>query len=115
MDLITRLKALSSAEDFLHFFGLPFDERVVQVNRLHILKRFYQYLHRSEGLADLDDVALFKRYRGFLGQAYQDFVHSTAQREKVFKVFHDANGQQHVPLATLRERLLDRRGAAPNP
>ncbi len=38
--MIDRLKALSSAEDFLNFFGLPYDERIVSVNRLHILKRF---------------------------------------------------------------------------
>lgn len=110
-DLVTRLEALSSAEDFLHFFGLPFEERVVQVNRLHILKRFHQYLRRSEGLAGLDEVALFKSYRELLAQAYQDFVSSNAQREKVFKVFHDAGGRQHVPLAALRERLADRGSA----
>ncbi len=111
-DLITRLKALSSAEDFLNFFGIAYEERVVQVNRLHILKRFYQYLHRAEGLAGLDDVALFRHYRAFLAQAYQDFVHSTAQRERVFKVFQDTDGRQHVPLAALRDSLGDRRRSA---
>ena len=55
-NLIQRLKALSSAEDFLRFFGVPFEESVVHVNRLHILKRFYQYLHRSESLAELGEV-----------------------------------------------------------
>lgn len=111
-DLIGKLKALSSAEDFLHFFGLPFDERIVQVNRLHILKRFYQYLHRSDDLAALDDVAMFRRYRELLARAYQDFVASTPQREKVFKVFRDAEGTQHVQLASLRDSLGERRRAA---
>lgn len=110
-DLITRLKALSSAEDFLHFFGVPFEERVVQVNRLHILKRFYQYLHRADDLAGLDDIEMFRRYRGFLVQAVQDFTTSNAQREKVFKVFQDAQGQQQVPLSKLRASLADRRAA----
>ena len=114
-DLITRLKALSSAEDFLRFFGVPFDEQVVHVNRLHILKRFYQYLHRSEGLSQLNEVDLFRRYRELLAQAYQDFVTSTAQREKVFKVFkvfQDQGGRQHVQLDALRDSLADRRRAA---
>lgn len=111
-DLVTRLKALSSAEDFFLFFGVPYVERVVQVNRLHILKRFYQYLHRAEGLTGLDDVELFRRYREFLAQAYQDFVSSTAQREKVFKVFQETDGTQHVKLAALRDSLGDRRKAA---
>ena len=111
-DLINQLKALSSAEDFLQFFGVPCEERVVQVNRLHILKRFYQYLHKAEGLNGLDDVELFRRYRDCLAQAYQDFVHSNAQREKVFKVFQDTDGTQHVQLSSLRGSLSERRRAA---
>jgi nitrogenase-stabilizing/protective protein len=104
MTLIDRLKALSSAEDFL-------------VNRLHILKRFYQYLHQakglpkgaSEGLAGLDEVETFRRYRELLAQAYQDFVVSTPAQEKVFKVFQDAGGTQHVQLGGLRDSLAERR------
>jgi nitrogenase-stabilizing/protective protein len=112
MDSLTeRLKALSSAEDFFAFFGVPYEERIVHVNRLHILKRFYQYLHESEGLAGLDDIELFRRYRELLGRAYQDFTRSSAQREKVFKVFQDAQGTQHVRLATLRDSLEERRSA----
>jgi nitrogenase-stabilizing/protective protein len=112
MDSLTdRLKALSSAEDFFAFFAVPFDERIVQVNRLHILKRFYQYLHKSDGMSGLNEVDLFKRYRELLAQAYQDFVSSTPAREKVFKVFQDADGTQHVQLASLRDSLADRRPA----
>ena len=103
--LIDRLKALSSAEDFLNFFGLPYDERVVSVNRLHILKRFYQYLHKAEGLSGLDEVETFRRYRELLAQAYQDFVDSTPAQEKVFKVFQEAGGTRHVTLDSLRGSL----------
>jgi nitrogenase-stabilizing/protective protein len=109
---IERLKALSSAEDFFTFFGLPVDEQVVRVNRLHILKRFYQYLHKAEGLAGLDDIEMFRRYRELLATAYQDFVASTAQREKVFKVFQTADGTQHVQLTSLRDSLPVRRAPA---
>ncbi len=110
--LIDQLKVMSSAEDFLQYFGVPYDERVVRVNRLHILKRFHQYLNRSEGLDDLDEVAMFRSYRELLTRAYDDFVTSTAQREKVFKVFQDADGTQHVNLSSLRDSLSDRRRAA---
>ena len=110
MDSLTqRLKALSSAEDFMVFFAVPYEERVVQVNRLHILKRFYQYLHTSEGLAGLDDIELFRRYRELLTQAYADFVHSNAATEKVFKVFQDAGGQKVVAVSSLRDSLAARR------
>ncbi len=113
MDLLQRLKALSSANEFLEFFGIEYDERVVHVNRLHILKRFYQYLHQAkglpsgsaEGLTGLDEVELFRRYREMLRQAYQDFTTSSASKEKVFKVFQDADGKQHVTLDSLRMSL----------
>lgn len=110
-ELTQRLKALSSANEFLDFFGIQYDERVVHVNRLHILKRFYQYLHRAEGLDQLDDIAMFRAYRDMLGQAYQDFTKSNAQTEKVFKVFQDADGQQHVSLSSLKDSLAERRRA----
>jgi nitrogenase-stabilizing/protective protein len=109
--LTQRLKALSSANEFLEFFGVAYDERVVHVNRLHILKRFYQYLHRADGLAGLDEIEMFRRYRELLQQAYQDFTTSTAAKEKVFKVFQDAEGTQHVSLASLRQTLADKRAA----
>ena len=110
--LTQRLKALSSANEFLEFFGIAYDERVVHVNRLHILKRFYQYLHKANGLSELGEVEMFRRYRELLAQAYHDFTVSTPAREKVFKVFQDAGGTQHVGLGGLRESLADRRAAA---
>ena len=109
-DLIDRLKQLSSAEEFLDFFAVRYDERVVHVNRLHILKRFYQYLHQEQGLAGLSETETFSRYRALLNRAYQDFVASTAAREKVFKVFQDAEGQR-VSVTSLRDSLAERRGS----
>jgi nitrogenase-stabilizing/protective protein len=103
-ELTQRLMELSTAEEFLDFFGIRYDQSVVNVSRLHILKRFYQYLHRAEGLDTLDAVALFTRYRGLLLQAYEDFVRSTPAQEKVFKVHQDAQGRS-IPLATVRASL----------
>jgi nitrogenase-stabilizing/protective protein len=103
--LIQKLKALSSANEFLDFFGIDYDERVVHVNRLHILKRFYQYLHRAEGLAALNEIEMFRRYRELLLQAYTDFTTSNAAQEKVFKVFQDTDGKQHVTVDALRSSL----------
>jgi nitrogenase-stabilizing/protective protein len=97
-----RLKALSSAEDFFGFFAVAYEVPVVQVNRLHILKRFTQYLHKAEGLDGLDDVELYRRYRELLARAYADFVRSTPAQEKVFKVFQDAGGTQHVRVESLQ-------------
>ena len=80
------LDELSSAEDFLEYFGIHYDASVVQVNRLHILQRFHDYLGRLGALPD-DDQERREVYAHWLLRAYEDFVSSNAQAEKVFKVF----------------------------
>lgn len=105
--LIQKLADLSAAEEFLDYFSIPYEQSVVNVSRLHILKRFYQYLRQADGLAGLDDDALAGRYRELLGRAYEDFVHSTPAREKVFKVFQDADGHS-VDVDALRRSRATR-------
>lgn len=102
---LQQLKALSSAEDFLQYFGVPFDQSVVNVSRLHILKRFFQYIRQENLLAQTNEVGLYTLYRVQLVKAYTDFVKSTPAQEKVFKVFQDVNGRQHVTLDSLRATL----------
>ncbi len=105
---LLKLKELSSAEDFLHYFGVPFDQSVVNVSRLHILKRFFQYIRQQNLLASGTEVELYSAYREQLVKAYGDFVKSTPAQEKVFKVFQDANGRQHVSLDSLRASMTPR-------
>lgn len=90
--MIQQLTKFSAAEEFLDYFGISYEQSVVNVYRLHILKRFYQYL-RQENLGALNEVSMFQKYRSLLMRAYEDFVHSTAAREKVFKVFQDAEAK----------------------
>ena len=88
---------LSSAEDFFQHFDLPFDAAVVNVNRLHILKRFKQYLAH----ASAEDTA-----RSLLQRAYGDFVHSSAQAQKVFKLFSPGT-TQGIAVSALRGSRLN--------
>lgn len=88
------LDELSSAEDFLEFFAIPFDARTVQVNRLHILQRFHDYMARQAPTPPDDEEQRRAVYRRWLERAYLDFVASDALTEKVFKVF------QTVPNAS---------------
>jgi nitrogenase-stabilizing/protective protein len=85
---LAALRQLSAAEEFFEFFALPFEPRVVQVYRLHILRHFAQELERidrtSPGLAEPERLAL---YREALRRAHDVFVHSTAQEQRLFKVF----------------------------
>ena len=108
---LQQLKALSSAEDFLQFFGVPFDQQVVNVSRLHILKRFFQYLRQQTLPSPDDELRLFAVYREQLVKAYADFVSSTPAQEKVFKVFQDTHGRQHVSLDSLKASLPQRAAA----
>jgi nitrogenase-stabilizing/protective protein len=102
--LIQQLTQLSAAEDFLNFFGLPYEEPVLNVSRLHILKRFYQYMRQEPGLDGLDEIEMYKRLRLLLSRSYADFVDSTPAREKVFKVLQNANSKS-VSLDSLRQAL----------
>ncbi|NTV09655.1 MAG: nitrogenase stabilizing/protective protein NifW [Zoogloea sp.] len=104
-ELTSQLAKLSSAEEFLDYFAIPYEQSVLNVCRLHILKRFYQYLRQDGSLAGLGETDLFARYRQWLTQAYDDFVASTPAQEKVFKVFQDATGAKHVSLDALRASM----------
>lgn len=100
-DFSSDLGGLSSAEDFFGYFRIKFDPMVVAVNRLHILKRFHDYLMRVENLDTQDDDAKRMVYRQALARAYDDFVASSARNEKVFPVFHRGKGA-FVALSSVR-------------
>jgi nitrogenase-stabilizing/protective protein len=85
-DFEDALEELESAEDFLTFFGVPFDAPVVHVNRLHILQRFHDYLNASVDMPT-EAEPRYLAYGALLARAYQDFVASDARTEKVFAVF----------------------------
>jgi nitrogenase-stabilizing/protective protein len=100
------MEELASAEDFLNYFGIEYDVSVVQVNRLHILQRFHNYLSKAF-LPDVDEVRRAV-YATLLQQAYQDFVKSDALTEKVFKVFHMHEPQvKFVPISSITVNRKD--------
>ncbi|MGF1640077.1 MAG: nitrogenase-stabilizing/protective protein NifW [Rhodospirillales bacterium] len=102
--LLETLKSLETAEDFLDHFGIRYEQRVVDVNRLHILQRLHDRLAVAD-LERMDEGRLYETMSTFLAGAYRDFVVSDARTEKVFKVFHragaegDRSGRTTIPLA----------------
>ncbi len=88
------LEELESAEDFLQYFQLEYVPSVVHVNRLHILQRFHDYLQKAGDDMPENEPAKRAVYSKLLMRAYQDFVESDAQTEKVFKVFSMAESSQ---------------------
>lgn len=99
------LEELGSAEDFLEYFDVPFEASVVHVNRLHILQRFHDYINELVDRPD-DVEVLYETYAGLLSSAYNDFVVSDAQTEKVFKVFRmNEPVKVEIPLLDLTQQV----------
>lgn len=100
-EFLKKMETLASAEEFLDYLKVPYDPQVVRVNRLHILKRFHDYIGQSGLPGELDTPALGLAYAEALERAYNDFVTSNPVTEKVFKVFKDAEKSRKsrfVPL-----------------
>jgi nitrogenase-stabilizing/protective protein len=96
------MEELCSAEEFLDYFQIPYELSIVQVNRLHILQRFHDYLEAAKAEMPEQESALRAYYAGWLEKAYGDFVNSDARTEKVFKVFRMFEPQQvAIPLSDL--------------
>jgi nitrogenase-stabilizing/protective protein len=93
MSFVDEIEELEAAEDFLQYFELDYDASIVHVNRLHILQRFHDYLSKGGEYMPADEDSKKQVYKQLLSRAYNDFVESDAQTEKVFKVFKMAEPQ----------------------
>lgn len=82
MSFMDDLEDLETAEDFLRYFEVAFDQKVVHVNRLHILQRFHDYLRKDATVEDLGDDDKKAAYKAHLLHAYNDFVESNAIRKR---------------------------------
>jgi nitrogenase-stabilizing/protective protein len=99
MTVLEQLSKLSSAEDFFRFLDLPFDPVVLNVARLHILRRMGDNLRQAA--AEPDEAKARVYFRAHLERAYQDFVGSSPIKERVFKVHKDAIRSGVGPLVHL--------------
>ncbi|WP_353930920.1 nitrogenase-stabilizing/protective protein NifW [Okeanomitos corallinicola TIOX110] len=87
---IQEFKKLVDAEEFFIFFQLPYDQQLVNVNRLHILKKFSQYMSEiDQEFPNLSEQEKLAQYCLALQKAYQVFTESTPHEQKLFKVFND--------------------------
>ncbi|MEZ5787602.1 MAG: nitrogenase stabilizing/protective protein NifW [Xanthobacteraceae bacterium] len=104
--VLAALKSAGSAEDFFTLLGVPFDPKVLQTARLHILKRMGEYL-AGDDLEGMPDPVVAARCKAVLERAYGDFVTSTPLQERVFKVLKQAveppPPEPFVPLDRLFE------------
>ncbi|MEH2068336.1 MAG: nitrogenase-stabilizing/protective protein NifW [Nostoc sp.] len=87
---LDEFKQLVDTEEFLQFFNLPYDQKFVNINRLHILKKFSQYIKEiDDNSPDLSPEERLNEYSLALQKAYQLFMESTPHEQKLFKVFND--------------------------
>ncbi|MDB9445423.1 nitrogenase-stabilizing/protective protein NifW [Anabaena sp. CS-542/02] len=87
---MNEFKKLVDAEEFFNFFNLPYDQEIVNVNRLHILKKFSQYMAEvDDNSADLSTEERLHQYSLALQKAYDVFLESTPHEQKLFKVFNE--------------------------
>src|SRR5579871_1411350 len=97
--ILERLSKASSAEDFFALLGVAYDPGIVNVARLHILRRMGQYL-AAEDFADAVEADIAARCKAVLEQAYADLVESSPIDQRVFKVLKDAVAQPAKPAPT---------------
>ncbi len=105
--ILTRLQQSSSAEDFFALLEVDYEPRIVNVARLHILRRMGQYLAAEDFDGATDDV-ITGRCRAVLAQAYADFVGSSPIDQRVFKVLKDAVAERKKPAAFVPLSALER-------
>jgi nitrogenase-stabilizing/protective protein len=102
MNVLDELGTLSTAEDFFNFLDIAYDPAVLDVVRLHILKRMGEYLRKNrETLVQADEQTARTLCRAHLERAYHDFIESTPLQERVFKVLKDAVAPPSTPLVQL--------------
>ncbi|NRQ19232.1 nitrogenase stabilizing/protective protein NifW [Ensifer sesbaniae] len=104
--IFARLKSLSTAEEFFKALDVSYEPKVLDVSRLHIMKRMGQYL-AEENFSDHR-----ARARDALERAYADFATSSPLSHRVFRVLEQrdptktaAPGQPFVPLETVLKSL----------
>lgn len=84
---LAQFDRLSDAEEYFEFFGLSYDPQVVNVNRLHILRKFSQLVEAED--KNQTEAQLLAAYKEALQTAYNVFLTSSGVEQKLFKVFKD--------------------------
>ncbi len=90
--ILDQIDRAGSAEEVFLALLMPFEQEVLNVSRLHIMKRFGTYLRDIDTSGD--ETATFLEARLALKRAYADFLDSTPLQEKVFKVFKDEEAKR---------------------
>ena len=87
---LTEFRKLADAEQYFQFFQLPYEQQLVNVNRLHILKKFSQLMTEIDANFPNDsDEEKLAKYKDALIDSYNLFITSSGVEQKLFKVFKE--------------------------
>ena len=108
-NLLSSVRAAASAEEIFALLGVGYDPKVLNVARLHILKRMSAHLAEAD-LDGLPSDEVEVRLKEALARAYQDLASSSPLEQRVFKVLQDAvaptpaqaEADVFIPLDSLR-------------
>lgn len=101
---LSDFQQLTTAEEYLEFFGIDYDPKFVNVNRLHILKQFSLLIQEvDKAFPDVSEAEKLEKYRLALEEAYQVFLTSSPLETKLFKVFQ-SQPKNFVPLEDVTEQ-----------
>jgi nitrogenase-stabilizing/protective protein len=89
MDTLNELQHLSTAEDFFRYLDVEYDPDELHIARLHVMRRFGQYLER-ESLEGLNDEDIRRRCRTLLETARDDFARRSTLAGGDFSVSRNA-------------------------
>ena len=84
---LAQFNTLKDAEEYFEFFGLPYEPQIVNINRLHILRKFSQLVRAED--PNQSEAELLSAYQQALQSAYEVFLTSSGVEQKLFKVFQD--------------------------
>lgn len=90
MQNVKEFEKITDAEDFFNFFGIAFDERLLNVKRFHIMKLFGNLIKDA---ADFDEDKKLAFYRFSLLKVYGDFANgANPSAADVFNMFEKTGG-----------------------
>lgn len=84
---LSQFNRLKDAEEYFNFFSLPYDPKILNINRLHILRKFSEIVQSRE--KGQDEAQTLATYRQALQTAYDLFLTSSSVEQKLFKVFQE--------------------------
>jgi nitrogenase-stabilizing/protective protein len=90
MGVIADLKRLSAAEELFAYLEVPYEAEVLNVSRLHILRKMGNLLRSAASAEGADEDAVRATFKAHLEQAYAELCEKGPLEQRLFKVHQDA-------------------------